>query len=44
VGREREVNDAIRMLPNTRITIAHRPETIAMAERVIELSPSPIQG
>ncbi|EHP39358.1 ABC transporter-like protein [Cupriavidus basilensis OR16] len=37
VGRERQVNDAICNLPVTRITIAHRPETIAMAERVIDL-------
>ena len=38
VGREREVNQAICSLPVTRITIAHRPETIAMAERVIDLT------
>ena len=38
VLRERQVNEAIRALPITRITIAHRPETIAMADRVIDLS------
>jgi ATP-binding cassette subfamily B protein RaxB len=31
------VNDAIRSLKLTRIIIAHRPETIASAERVIVL-------
>jgi ATP-binding cassette, subfamily B, bacterial CvaB/MchF/RaxB len=35
---ERKVNQAIRNLPLTRITIAHRAETIASAHRVIELS------
>lgn len=38
VGKERQVNEAIRKLPMTRIAIAHRPETIAMADRVIELT------
>ena len=37
VAREREVNAAIARLRITRIVIAHRPETIASAERVIEL-------
>ena len=37
VNRERAVNDAIRSLNLTRIIIAHRPETIASAERVIVL-------
>lgn len=37
VTKEREVNEAIRSLPMTRLAIAHRPETIAMADRVIEL-------
>jgi ATP-binding cassette, subfamily B, bacterial CvaB/MchF/RaxB len=37
VQRERAVNDAIRSLNLTRIIIAHRPETIASAERVIVL-------
>jgi ATP-binding cassette, subfamily B, bacterial CvaB/MchF/RaxB len=37
VAREREVNTAIVELDVTRIVIAHRPETIAMAERIIDL-------
>jgi ATP-binding cassette, subfamily B, bacterial CvaB/MchF/RaxB len=35
VEREREVNQAIRQLALTRIIVAHRPETIASASRVI---------
>jgi ATP-binding cassette, subfamily B, bacterial CvaB/MchF/RaxB len=37
VHKERAVNEAIRSLNLTRIIIAHRPETIASAERVIVL-------
>ena len=37
VQRERRVNEAVRGLALTRILIAHRPETIASAERVIVL-------
>ena len=37
VQKERAVNDAIRSLKLTRVIIAHRPETIASAERVIVL-------
>ncbi len=37
VQKERAVNDAIRSLNLTRIIIAHRPETIASADRVIVL-------
>ena len=37
VAKERAVNDAVRSLRLTRILIAHRPETIASAERVIVL-------
>ncbi|HUJ00906.1 MAG TPA: peptidase domain-containing ABC transporter [Usitatibacter sp.] len=37
VARERAVNDAVRSLRLTRILIAHRPETIASADRVIVL-------
>jgi ATP-binding cassette subfamily B protein RaxB len=37
VDREREVNQAIRQLQLTRIIVAHRPETIASASRVIVL-------
>lgn len=40
VDKERSVNEAIRGLQATRITIAHRPETIASADRVIELAGS----
>jgi len=35
VERERLVNDAVRRLDLTRVIIAHRPETIASAERVL---------
>ena len=38
VDREREVNQAIRQLDITRVVIAHRPETIAAAARVVVLS------
>jgi ATP-binding cassette subfamily B protein RaxB len=37
VRKERAVNEAIRSLHLTRIIIAHRPETIASADRVIVL-------
>jgi len=37
VERERQVNASLRALPLTRIVIAHRPETIAAAQRVITL-------
>ena len=37
VALERAVNDAIGALDMTRIIIAHRPETIASARRVIAL-------
>jgi ATP-binding cassette subfamily B protein RaxB len=37
VDREREVNNAIRQLDLTRVIVAHRPETIATASRVIVL-------
>ncbi|MGH8607031.1 MAG: peptidase domain-containing ABC transporter [Gammaproteobacteria bacterium] len=38
VARERRVNDAIHQLKLTRVIIAHRPETIAAADRVIDLA------
>jgi ATP-binding cassette subfamily B protein RaxB len=38
VDREREVNQAIKQLQLTRIIVAHRPETIATAGRVIVLN------
>jgi ATP-binding cassette, subfamily B, bacterial CvaB/MchF/RaxB len=37
VEHEREVNQAIRALDLTRIIVAHRPETIASAGRVVVL-------
>ncbi|MEO5697888.1 MAG: peptidase domain-containing ABC transporter [Burkholderiaceae bacterium] len=37
IDREREVNQAIRQLDVTRIIVAHRPETVASAHRVIVL-------
>jgi ATP-binding cassette subfamily B protein RaxB len=37
VQKERAVNDAVRSLQLTRIIIAHRPETIASADRVVAL-------
>ena len=35
VARERVVNDAVRQLSLTKVIIAHRPETIASADRVL---------
>ncbi len=52
VERERVVNDAVRRLKLTKVIIAHRPETIASADRVLvmqggrivqELKPQAIQ-
>ena len=37
VDRERQVNQAVRHLQLTRVIVAHRPETIASATRVIAL-------
>jgi len=37
VGNEQSVNAAIRDFPMTRFIVAHRPETIAMAQRVVVL-------
>ncbi|MEO8777817.1 MAG: peptidase domain-containing ABC transporter [Rhodanobacter sp.] len=37
VERERLVNDAVQRLKITRIVIAHRPETVAAAERVVDM-------
>jgi ATP-binding cassette subfamily B protein RaxB len=37
VDRERLVNQAVRQLNLTRVIVAHRPETIASANRVIVL-------
>ena len=44
VPNERNVNEAIRRLTLTRIVIAHRPETIAMASRVVTLNGGRIEG
>lgn len=38
VVRERQVNEAIRQLNLTRVIVAHRPETIASADRVVILN------
>lgn len=38
IERERLVNEAICCLKITRIAIAHRPETIAMADRIIDMT------
>lgn len=38
VEREHAVNEAIRRMALTRIVIAHRPETIASADRIIDFS------
>jgi ATP-binding cassette, subfamily B, bacterial CvaB/MchF/RaxB len=43
VGREKQVTEAIKKLSITRITIAHRPETIASADRVIVMHEGRIQ-
>lgn len=37
VGKEQEVNRAVKELNMTRVIVAHRPETIASADRVIVL-------
>lgn len=37
LGTERIVNDAVSALAVTRMIVAHRPETIGMADRVIEM-------
>jgi ATP-binding cassette subfamily B protein RaxB len=34
---ERSVNDAVHAMALTRVVVAHRPETIAMADRVVEM-------
>jgi ATP-binding cassette, subfamily B, bacterial CvaB/MchF/RaxB len=37
VARERSVNESIRRLRITRVVIAHRPETVASAGKVLSL-------
>ena len=41
VDKERQVNDALRAMRMTRIIVAHRPETIRSADRVIDLGAAP---
>ena len=43
IDNERLVNDTVKTLNLTRIIIAHRPETIAMANRVISLDRGSVQ-
>ena len=40
VRNEMQVNESVRRLALTRVIVAHRPETIAMADRVIQLEPA----
>ena len=35
---ERSVNESVRAMALTRVIVAHRPETIAMADRVVEMA------
>lgn len=44
VGNERAVTAAIAHLQLTRLIIAHRPETIAGAQRVVQIVPTPQGG
>jgi ATP-binding cassette subfamily B protein RaxB len=43
VARERLVNEATRELNLTRIIVAHRPETIASADRVVVINKGTVQ-
>lgn len=43
-GLERQVNDAVSALSLTRLIVAHRPETIASADRVVLLGEGPVAG
>ncbi len=38
LGNERSVNEVVRAMALTRVIVAHRPETIAMADRVVALA------
>jgi ATP-binding cassette subfamily B protein RaxB len=38
LDNERSVNEAVRAMQLTRVIVAHRPETIAMADRVVEMA------
>jgi ATP-binding cassette subfamily B protein RaxB len=44
VKREREVNEALRYVRATRLVIAHRPETIRAADRVIPIGAEDADG
>ena len=44
LAKEEEVNAALRELQITRVIIAHRPETIAAADRVLRLEGGLIGG
>jgi ATP-binding cassette, subfamily B, bacterial CvaB/MchF/RaxB len=44
LATEREVNAALRELQITRVIIAHRPETIAAADRVLRLEGGRVLG
>jgi ATP-binding cassette subfamily B protein RaxB len=44
VKREREVNEALRYVRATRLVIAHRPETIRAADRVIPIGAEDAEG
>jgi ATP-binding cassette subfamily B protein RaxB len=44
MAKEREVNAALRGLQITRIIIAHQPETIAAADRVLRLEGGRVLG
>src|SRR5262249_39996773 len=44
VAREKQVSEAVRQLQLTRVIVAHRPETIASADRVIQRTGSAAQG
>jgi ATP-binding cassette subfamily B protein RaxB len=38
LGNERSVNEAVRSMRLTRVVVAHRPETIAVADRVVAMA------
>jgi ATP-binding cassette, subfamily B, bacterial CvaB/MchF/RaxB len=44
LAKEREVNAALRELQITRVIIAHRPETIAAADRVLRIEGGRVLG
>ena len=41
---ERSVNEAVHQMALTRVIVAHRPETIAMADRIVEMAGGRIVG